>query len=164
MTSPPATDRVDVLGRRIGAGLLDLLVVIVLMVVLGLLIGESQSGDGTYAVRLAGLDAVVWVVLSLLYYGVTEAATGQTLGKRLLGVRVARLDGSRPGAGAIAVRTLLRVIDGIFFYLVGLVAVLATGQRRQRLGDLAAGTTVVPAGATAAQPQQQQPAEPPFPI
>ena len=54
-----------------------------------------------------------------------------------------RTDGSRPGAGQIATRTVLRLIDGIFFYLVGFVAILATGHRRQRLGDLAAKTTVV---------------------
>ena len=40
-------------------------------------------------------------------------------------------------------RTLLRVVDGVGFYLVGLVSMLATGERRQRLGDLAAGTVVV---------------------
>lgn len=141
----PAEDRTDVLGRRIGAGLIDLFVVFVLMIVLGALIGESRAGDGTVGVRLEGLSALVWAALALSYYGVAEALTGQTIGKRLLGVRVARLDGSEASAGAIAVRTLLRLIDGIFFYLVGLVAVLATGERRQRLGDLAAGTTVVAA-------------------
>ena len=46
----------------------------------------------------------------------------------------------------IAVRTVLRVIDGLFMYLVGLVVMLVTGQRRQRLGDMAAGTMVVDAG------------------
>ncbi|HEX8087055.1 MAG TPA: hypothetical protein VF529_22445 [Solirubrobacteraceae bacterium] len=41
------------------------------------------------------------------------------------------------------VRTLLRMLDGLFFYAVALAVVLATGQRRQRIGDLAAGTVVV---------------------
>ena len=47
----------------------------------------------------------------------------------------------------IGVRTVLRLIDGIFLYLVGLGVMLLTGQKRQRLGDLAAGTMVVDAGA-----------------
>ncbi len=87
--------------------------------------------------------ALVWVALSLLYHLASEAITGRTLGKRLLGRRVARTDGGRAGLGAIALRTAFRLIDGIGFYLIGLIAVLATGERRQRLGDLAAGTTVV---------------------
>jgi hypothetical protein len=47
----------------------------------------------------------------------------------------------------IAVRTVLRVVDGVGGYIVGLIVMLGTGQRRQRLGDLAAGTIVVDASA-----------------
>lgn len=107
------------------------------------MIGESESGDGGARVSLDGGPALVWVALSLMYYFATEAATGRTLGKRLLGIRVATADGGRPGAGQVAVRTILRLIDGIAFYLVGLIVVLLTGEQRQRLGDLAARTTVV---------------------
>jgi uncharacterized RDD family membrane protein YckC len=137
-------DRADVLGRRIGAALLDLVVLFVAFVVLALLIGDSEAGDGGASLRLEGGGFLVWLALTLLYYGVSEAATGRTPGKRLLGLRVVATDGSAPGAGAVAIRTVLRVVDALpFLYLVGLVAVLATGRRRQRLGDLAARTTVV---------------------
>jgi uncharacterized RDD family membrane protein YckC len=44
--------------------------------------------------------------------------------------------------GAIVLRTLLRVVDWLPFYLVGFIVVLATGSRRRRLGDLAAKTSV----------------------
>ena len=140
-------DRTEVLGRRIGAALLDLVVLAILFVVLGLLIGDSESGDGSASVNLEGAGALLFFALTLLYYGVLEAATGQTLGKKLLGVRVARAaDGSKPSTGAIAGRTVLRIVDALpFAYLLGLIVVLATGRRRQRIGDLAAGTTVVSA-------------------
>jgi uncharacterized RDD family membrane protein YckC len=94
-------------------------------------------------VSLDGAPALLWAALSLLYYFASEAMTGRTLGKRLLGLRVAAADGGRAGAGQIAVRTIFRLLDGIGFYLVGLVVILASGRRRQRLGDLAARTTVV---------------------
>ena len=68
---------------------------------------------------------------------------GQTLGKQLLGLRVVRADGSRLSVPAIAVRTLLRIVDWLpARCLVGFLAMLATGERRQRLGDLAARTRV----------------------
>jgi uncharacterized RDD family membrane protein YckC len=136
-------DRDEVLGRRIGAGLIDLVVVVALLVVLGLLIGENETGNGRVQVSLNGGPALVWGGLSLLYYFASEAISGRTLGKRLLGIRVAAADGARAGAGKIAVRTAFRLIDGIGFYLIGLIMVLASGKRRQRLGDLAAGTNVV---------------------
>ena len=44
-----------------------------------------------------------------------------------------------PGHGAAALRTLLRIIDGIFFYAVAFVSVLAT-QKNRRLGDMVAHT------------------------
>jgi uncharacterized RDD family membrane protein YckC len=141
----PADDRTEVLGRRIGAGLLDLGVVFALLVVSGLLIGESEAGDGSVQVSVDGGPALVWAALSLLYYFASEAMTGRTLGKRLLGLRVAATDGGRAGAGQVAVRTAFRLVDGIAFYLIGLIVVLASGRRRQRLGDLAARTTVVAA-------------------
>ncbi len=59
-----------------------------------------------------------------------------------MGLRVTMADGSPADMRAIAVRTVLRVVDGIAFYVVGLIVMLVTGERRQRLGDLAAGTIV----------------------
>jgi uncharacterized RDD family membrane protein YckC len=44
--------------------------------------------------------------------------------------------------GAATIRTLLRLVDGLFGYLVGFVVVLAS-DKNQRLGDMAAKTLVV---------------------
>jgi len=61
----------------------------------------------------------------------------------LLGIKVVREDnGEVPGLGAATIRTLLRIIDGLFSYLVAFVAVLVSA-KRQRLGDMAAHTLVV---------------------
>ena len=146
MTASDTEDRTDVLGRRIGAGLLDLLVVFVLGVLLAMLVGDTEASGGNASFNLEGGGAVLWFALILLYYAVSEATTGQTLGKRLLGIRVVADDGQTKASGRqIAIRTLLRLVDGIAFYAVALAVVLATGERRQRIGDLAAGTVVVAA-------------------
>ena len=142
MTAPPR-ERPDVLDRRIGAGLIDVVVLILIGVVFTILFGETSSGDGSFSAKLEGPAALAFLATALLYYGVLEAISGQTLGMRLLGIRVVRAaDGSRASAGQVVARTLLRIVDGIAFYLVGLIAILATGSKRQRLGDMAAGTTV----------------------
>lgn len=142
--SSPATDS-DVLGRRIGAALIDSLVLFLLFVLLGILIGDSSSGDGNVSVNLSGGPFLIWLLVTLGYYFGTEATSGQTIGKRVTRIRVVSVDGSRASAGQIAGRTALRLIDGIFFYLVGLITILATGQRRQRIGDMAGRTKVVAA-------------------
>ena len=140
--APAGSD--DVLGRRIAAALIDIALLTVLFVVLALTIGES--GDNT--VSLDGWPFLFYLALVLLYHFVSEAIWGASLGKLLLGLRVVSRDGGRPSVGLLALRTLLRIVDWLpFFYLVGFIALLATGTRRQRLGDLAAKTRVVRAHA-----------------
>ena len=131
------------LDRRIGAALIDIVVIVALAVLFAVLFGESRSGEGSVSIRLDGGPALAYLVVALGYFFLSEAMTGQTLGKRILGIRVVRLaDGSRASAAQVAVRTVLRLVDGLVFYLVGLIAILATGSKRQRLGDMAGGTTV----------------------
>ena len=144
--SPPPGEhahRQDVTAPRIGAALADLALLGGLLAVLALTVGESRVSADRLHVTLGGGWLLAFGAAALLYYFVLEATTGQTVGKRLAGLRVARTDGGRPSAPAIAGRTALRLVDLLpALYLVGFLAMLATGRRRQRLGDLAAGTVV----------------------
>ncbi len=150
----------DVLGRRIGAGVIDLGIVILIALLVGGIFGSDVAADAPTSSRYGAADRLLILILVFGYYFGTEAfMAGQTLGKRVLGIRVERVDGTKAGAGAILVRTLLRAVDGLFFYLVALITVFATGPRRQRLGDLAAKTRVVAADA----PTDGRPAAPPPP-
>lgn len=65
---------------------------------------------------------------------------GQSLGKRVRNIKVARLDGGQPGLGHYLLRWLLRPVDMLFF--IGAVVILFNG-KGQRIGDIAAGTTVI---------------------
>jgi uncharacterized RDD family membrane protein YckC len=68
---------------------------------------------------------------------------GQTLGKRLVGLRVMDADGLRLQFHQILLRNLMRVVDSLpLFYFVGGLSSLLN-RRAQRLGDLAANTVVV---------------------
>ena len=140
-------DTTDVVGRRIGALIIDGILLGVVFVVIGLATGGGSASHGHAGVHLGTSATLVWLACVYAYYFICEATTGQTLGKKLLGIRVANLDGTKAGAGAVLVRTVLRLIDALpILYIVGLISVLATGrERRQRIGDLAAGTTVVAA-------------------
>lgn len=139
---PPPLDN-DVLGRRVAAALIDLLLMFLLFVVMAALFGSSRASGGQASANLDGGPALAYFAMVFVYFFVQEVAGGQTLGKRMLGVKVVRADGSAAGAGPIAGRTALRIVDGLFLYLVGLIVILATGKKRARVGDLAAGTQVV---------------------
>jgi uncharacterized RDD family membrane protein YckC len=90
---------------------------------------------------------VVWLpglIAYLLYHPVLEVAMrGRTPGKRMAGVRLVTREGDIPGAGALILRNLFRLIDSMpFIYVVGLITVVMTEQH-VRVGDLAAGTLLV---------------------
>ena len=68
---------------------------------------------------------------------------GQTVGKRLLRLRVVDARGLRLTFSQVVVRNLLRTFDALpFLYVLGGIAAWIS-PRRQRLGDLAADTVVI---------------------
>ena len=94
---------------------------------------------------LAGAAALVaYFVISIAYGILTEWYwRGQTLGKKLLRLRVMDEQGLRLQFSQIVVRNLLRPVDALpVLYLVGGIACLLS-RRAQRLGDFAANTIVV---------------------
>src|SRR5215207_6557784 len=132
-------------NRRVMAALVDLAIVVAGSLVI-LFAGDALSSDNS---DVRGALSAVILGWALYYYFALESGEGQTVGKKLMKLRVVRADGRPAEMREIAVRTVLRVVDGIGVYIVGLIAMLATGQRRQRLGDMAAGTIVVDASAPA---------------
>lgn len=138
----------DLDTRRLLAALVDM----VLLIPAGAVIVAMMGGLTPSAQVLIG----AW---ALYYYFALESGAGQTLGKRLLGIRVVREDGGPADMRRVALRTILRVVDGFGAYLVGLIVMLITGERRQRLGDLAAGTVV----ASAESPSPRAPVADPGP-
>jgi uncharacterized RDD family membrane protein YckC len=101
------------------------------------------------ASRLPGLpdpDRVsVAVVTYLTYFWLQEAIWSNTVGKRLFGLCIRRLNGARCGWGAAFVRTVTRVVEVNPVVLGGLPAALlgAFSRRHQRLGDLLSGCVVI---------------------
>ena len=102
------------------------------------LVGKMNA-DVANAISVAG-----FFVIGVVYAIVLEWRwRGQTIGKRLFGLRVMDIHGLRLQLPQIALRNLLRVVDMLpFFYLVGgLTAVFS--RNAQRLGDMAANTCLL---------------------
>ncbi|MCB9282584.1 MAG: RDD family protein [Lewinellaceae bacterium] len=68
---------------------------------------------------------------------------GQTIGKRMIGIKVVRLDGKEPGLTDYLLRTVFYLIDVYFSFGVFAALLIGSTARHQRLGDLTAHTTVV---------------------
>src|SRR5690349_15067727 len=138
------------IGSRFLASLLDTLIVgllqIVILVVLTLIIrlfdGSAFSGQ-----IAAWVYAIFGLVAAFFYWGYyvffEMLWNGQSSGKRWVGLRVIRSDGTPITLSEALIRNLARLVDFLpAAYGIGIVTMFIDKQSR-RLGDLAAGTLVV---------------------
>ena len=108
-------------------------------------IGTALSLLQVIGQDIAGMIMVIGYFLFSQGYGIATEWLwrGQTVGKRLLRLRVIDARGLRLSFAQVVLRNLLRFVDALpVFYLVGGLAALLN-RRAQRLGDLAADTLVV---------------------
>ena len=133
------------LRDRIMAFIMDFVLFLVLYLVVRMLV-IALAGDLVFESDFGSyfLFGLLPIGMLILYHLLWEIfANGQSLGKRTLGIRVVRLDGKEPGLSDYMLRAILLLIDYVFS--AGTIGVLLIGSsaKRQRLGDLAANTTVV---------------------
>lgn len=124
----------DVILSRVGAFVFDYITSAIFAVILG-------TGFGIVTNSIV----MVYVGVAFGYFGyyiVPEGLYGKTPGKKLAGLVVVRKDGTPISFTESIVRNLLRLVDAILNYAVGLVIMLLNDDR-QRLGDMVADTVVV---------------------
>lgn len=128
------------LTTRIGAYIIDALVVGLYMVIVYMIIAAMDFNTSALYIMfylVLGLPAFLY---SLLFETLNN---GQTIGKNISSIRVTKLDGSKPTFGNFLIRWVLRMIDiNLASGSVALLTILLNG-KGQRLGDIAAGTTVI---------------------
>ena len=140
---------VRVLRRRLAAALVDAVLMIAgLALVVGIWGNNSadlDSGRLMLGLSLGWQPFLLYLLTISVCYVLFEGARSVTPGKLALGLRVVKYDGSPCGWVAALRRSILRPVDALPFavpYLVGLAAA-GLSARRQRLGDVFAGTLVV---------------------
>ncbi|KAB2917180.1 MAG: RDD family protein [Bacteroidetes bacterium] len=119
------------LGDRILAGVIDIL--ILWGAVLGFRLGLPQ----TIPIQ------ITMYALVILYHPLFELFNnGRSIGKMVMKTRVIRLDGTEPTIGDYSLRWLLGLVEVLISQ--GSIAMISFlfGEKSQRLGDMAAGTTV----------------------
>ncbi|OLC10406.1 MAG: hypothetical protein AUH41_03055 [Gemmatimonadetes bacterium 13_1_40CM_66_11] len=137
-------------GSRLAAGLLDLLLLWLGLLVLwlggGAIVGAVFPSGGTTQGWLTAAMIILAFCLVWGYFTVFEAVNGgRTPGKQALGIRVVMDTGRTITTTASVVRNLVRFIDCYFPALPFAPALIAIAVHpsNKRLGDMAAGTIVV---------------------
>ena len=147
--------------KRIFAYGIDLLILVLYLISLKYVLYEGMQLSLRDNI---GFDMLLISLPMLLYSLLMELwMNGQTVGKRLMSIRVISLDGGEPTLGQFMIRWMTKMFEWpfLFGYIIGsteliqvyllITAIFGIGalipiavtNRNQRLGDLAAGTVVV---------------------
>jgi uncharacterized RDD family membrane protein YckC len=146
--------------KRLLAYCIDFIILVAYLYTMKALLSSNSDSYGANI----GLDILVISLPMLLYSLITELTmNGQTLGKKLMQVRVISLDGGEPTAGQYIIRWITKFFEWpflfgyiyfsygmVFVYIIitgllgiGVLIVITITPKNQRLGDLAAGTVVI---------------------
>jgi len=135
---------VATIGDRVVATIIDLLIMtgyfIAAVFIFIWLLDLTDNSSFYYPVAYF---VILYLPLFLYHLLCETFLNGQSFGKKILKMRVVKLDGTQAGISSYFLRWIIAPIDIYFTYgSVGLITMLING-KGQRLGDLAANTTVV---------------------
>jgi len=133
------------IGERMLAYGVDLLIKIAYAIVILVLysyLGNIKNiidNHDDLSIALIFLFSLPLIFYTLAFETLME---GQTLGKKLLKIKVVKIDGYQAGFIDFLTRWVFSIVDIQIGFVAGLIAMVVT-KHTQRLGDLAAGTAVI---------------------
>ncbi|KQB99466.1 RDD family protein [Pedobacter sp. Hv1] len=130
------------LGERVAARLIDFglfIVVFLIFLLFFSLTGLINSGRMVIIVMLLifGAGFVFYDLICEIFMN------GQSIGKRLLKIKVVSLDGAQATLGQYFIRWVFRIVDFTLTSWVGALICVAVTENKQRIGDIVAGTTLI---------------------
>ena len=132
--------RIDQTPASVGTRLLALAIDYTLLMLF--IIGLAKLNEAVHLLPETWLIVLVFFIIGFYSLMCEIFNNGQTVGKRLMHLRVTHVDGSEPTIGSYLLRWLLYPVDIAFGGGLGLICVLVT-KNHQRLGALAGGTMVI---------------------
>jgi len=134
------------IGQRILAFGTDLLILIAYFILVVMFLNYSGLGDAMGKMdpwSAAAITIVLFVPVTFYSIFWESLFEGQTLGKRLLKIKVVKIDGYQASFGDYFIRWLFRIVDILAsFGTAGFISIVVS-EKSQRLGDMAAGTAII---------------------
>jgi len=130
---------------RLIAYIIDAIIIAIVTIIIDGIVAIALlvSGGGIFLYGGFWLFTGIFGLLSILYFIILDVAWGATIGKRLMGLQVQTIDGGGISIDKSFIRNISKIF-WLFLLLDWLIAVVTAGaDRRQKLTDRWAGTTVI---------------------
>lgn len=125
-------------GERLLAFVIDNLIKIGYITFMNLSMGAFQNMDQWSQIGINTLLGLPVVFYTLILEALLE---GQTIGKKLMKIKVVKIDGYQASLSDYLIRWFFRIVD-IYMFGIGFFVIIFS-KKSQRLGDMAAGTSVI---------------------
>ncbi len=123
---------------RILSFLIDFMIYYIIIMLFAILFGTVETEKIGF--HVSGFPAFILMLIGILLWPVSEAFSGQTIGKRIVGLQVITDENKFISGSQAFTRFALGILD-IFFLVVIIIAL--TNKKNKRIGDLVANTIVV---------------------
>lgn len=133
--------------RRFFAWLIDLIIVFAYLVIANKILSafdnDRYATNKDFLENISAIGAIISLP-ALVYHLVSEIVmNGQSIGKKLMNIRVINETGGRPALHQYILRWLLRFVDFGITFCTGALLTSLLSKKNQRIGDFAAGTIVI---------------------
>jgi uncharacterized RDD family membrane protein YckC len=129
------------LGERIAGRIFDTLIIGAYVLLLFYLFSPYRYDS----FRSLQVLTIVLSLLPIIFYDLLSELlmNGQSVGKRIMKIKVISLDGGRASFGQYVIRWLFRLVDFTLTNSICALVCVAASQNKQRVGDMVAGTALI---------------------
>jgi uncharacterized RDD family membrane protein YckC len=129
------------LGERIAGRIFDTLIIGAYVLLLFYVFSRSKYNS----LRTLQVLTIVVSLLPIIFYDLLSELlmNGQSVGKRIMKIKVISLDGGRASFGQYVIRWLFRLVDFTLTNSICALVCVAASQNKQRVGDMVAGTALI---------------------
>lgn len=127
------------LGERIVGYIIDFFILLAYIIIVSVIVNQFRFANGKYE------WIYIFIYLPAIFYDLAceVLLNGQSIGKKVMKIKVISIDGGQPSLGQYIIRWLFRIVDCLPTSCLCALISIAVSENKQRVGDMVAGTALI---------------------